>query len=489
MRWAPPKIQTGSQGDSGTMILILVILCCVSLVVGGAIWFVFFRKSEGDDCTPKNNPNALGVLDSNLDCIFSACKPTYAPDATGNCVIDQSGTICSPAVGDPIDKGVYRTNVSNVCTLEGCESGYELVGGKCNVIEDGNICIPTGTGVDKGVYTMTGGVCTLRGCQIGHKLENLACVASTPGDDIKDGNECEPAVGDKDTRGTYIMTGGVCTLTACDSTSDLKDGACVTKSVENNQNQFTEGTGCTHSSPIDKGVYERDSIGVCTLKGCDTGYELGGGMCVEEIVEGGTCAVGIPDTNAMSYTYKNGVCTLTTCKTGFDLKDGGCTAKPVADPDIGILSQVNPTTVTIQSVYTGRMCAPTNTSIRSNVECNADEFTASGDDRFHFVFIPLGGGEFRIQGKKDGTYCREGDLTRVNCDGSAPIDGDKYRVETDGLYMRIKRVASDSRYCATFATFSGYTTEGDWIRCNRTTQWPNWAGVDINEIRFKLVRP
>ena len=133
MRWVPPQVKTTSTStsNSGTMILILVILCCVSSVIGGAIWFIFFSESEGDDCTLKTDPNALGVLDSNLDCIFSACKPTYALDATGNCVIDQSGTICSPAVGNQIDKGVYRTNVSNVCTLEGCESGYELVGGKC----------------------------------------------------------------------------------------------------------------------------------------------------------------------------------------------------------------------------------------------------------------------------------------------------------------------------------------------------------------------
>jgi hypothetical protein len=80
-----------ASGDS-TMILvfmmIMMVMCCISSVLAGGIWFLFFTPEEGDSCKG-DDKNAEFEIDEDGECTFVTCDSGYRVDsATRMCVLD-----------------------------------------------------------------------------------------------------------------------------------------------------------------------------------------------------------------------------------------------------------------------------------------------------------------------------------------------------------------------------------------------------------------
>ena len=124
---------TGGSDQMMIIVVMTIILFCIVSLVGG---YFSLLRIEGDTCEIKFDKNAEGIVDEEGKCKFARCKDTYDADATGKCVLNQSGKDCTPEE-TPVVNGIYKTNVSNVCEFNSCTIGYQLdENGICAEIED-----------------------------------------------------------------------------------------------------------------------------------------------------------------------------------------------------------------------------------------------------------------------------------------------------------------------------------------------------------------
>ena len=124
---------TGGSDQMMIIAVMTIILFCIVSLVGG---YFSLLRIEGDTCEIKFDKNAEGIVDEEGKCKFARCKDTYDADATGKCVLNQSGGDCTPEETPDVN-GIYNTNVSNVCEFVGCTIGYQLdEDGICAEIED-----------------------------------------------------------------------------------------------------------------------------------------------------------------------------------------------------------------------------------------------------------------------------------------------------------------------------------------------------------------
>jgi hypothetical protein len=70
--------------DEVVLLIVLLIMSCVFLALGGAVW-VFTRPVEGDECKGKD-PNAEYEIDDKGKCVFIKCKGGYVDDGN-SCVV------------------------------------------------------------------------------------------------------------------------------------------------------------------------------------------------------------------------------------------------------------------------------------------------------------------------------------------------------------------------------------------------------------------
>ena len=125
----------GTNDPTGSIIMILL-LCSFCASVAGLGWY-FTREvlKEGDVCTVKDgDENGNYSINSEGECVKSSCKVGYYKNDDGDCVIDQSGTICTPT-SNVITNAGYITDRTGECEFTGCNIGYSLVDDSCELIE------------------------------------------------------------------------------------------------------------------------------------------------------------------------------------------------------------------------------------------------------------------------------------------------------------------------------------------------------------------
>ena len=125
----------GTNDPTGSIIMILL-LCSFCASVAGIGWY-FTREvlKEGDECTVENgDENGNYSINSEGECVKSSCKVGYYKNDDGDCVIDQSGTICTPT-SNLITNAGYITDRTGECEFTGCNIGYSLVDDSCELLE------------------------------------------------------------------------------------------------------------------------------------------------------------------------------------------------------------------------------------------------------------------------------------------------------------------------------------------------------------------
>ena len=125
----------GTNDPTGSIIMILL-LCSFCASIAGLGWY-FTREvlKEGDECTVENgDENGNYSINSEGECVKSSCKVGYYKNDDGDCVIDQSGTICTPT-SNVITNAGYITDRTGECEFTGCNIGYSLVDDSCELLE------------------------------------------------------------------------------------------------------------------------------------------------------------------------------------------------------------------------------------------------------------------------------------------------------------------------------------------------------------------
>lgn len=125
----------GTNDPTGSIIMILL-LCSFCASVAGLGWY-FTREvlKEGDECTVEDgDENGNYSINSEGECVKSSCKVGYYKNDDGDCVIDQSGTICTPT-SNVITNAGYITDRTGECEFTGCNIGYSLVDDSCELLE------------------------------------------------------------------------------------------------------------------------------------------------------------------------------------------------------------------------------------------------------------------------------------------------------------------------------------------------------------------
>ena len=125
----------GTNDPTGSIIMILL-LCSFCASVAGLGWY-FTREvlKEGDVCTVEDgDENGNYSINSEGECVKSSCKVGYYKNDDGDCVIDQSGTICTPT-SNLITNAGYITDRTGECEFTGCNIGYSLVDDSCELLE------------------------------------------------------------------------------------------------------------------------------------------------------------------------------------------------------------------------------------------------------------------------------------------------------------------------------------------------------------------
>lgn len=111
--------------DPTLMIVILMLMMSSSSSVAAGAYYYFNSGEEGDVCTIEGgDPFGVYKLDKDLECVMKGCVTGTDKNASGNCVVDFSGTNCT--IEKAVDGTLYVTNLAGTCEFSMCSNTHIL---------------------------------------------------------------------------------------------------------------------------------------------------------------------------------------------------------------------------------------------------------------------------------------------------------------------------------------------------------------------------
>ena len=169
--------------DPTMMIVILMLMMSSSSSVAAGAYYYLNMGEEGDVCTIEDgDPFGVYKLDEDLKCVKEGCVTDTDEDASGNCVVDLSGTNCT--IEEAVDGTLYVTNLAGACEFEMCKETHILAASA--TAGDDAYCRNLDCTLDPAVtgaatYVLgADGVCRVATCEATHTLNatNGSCDAN-----------------------------------------------------------------------------------------------------------------------------------------------------------------------------------------------------------------------------------------------------------------------------------------------------------------------
>ncbi len=277
---------------------------------------------------------------------------SYSAAGASACIACQSGkttsaagqTSCNATCSNATGAGTWTTatwspnSVDNICTINGCSSGYSLSGGNCIICPAGKYCLGgkyAPQNCSAGTYrSSTGGTSTdsCSACAVGSysAAGASACIACQSG-------KTTSAAGQTSCNANCSNATGVSTWTTATWSANSVSNLCAVSKCATNY--YKNGNACPTCSSGTNGLYTKSAAGTASVNSCyltttdgkyvatakageticPTGYYCPGGVTV--YYNTGTTIGGSIACSGATYADTEGLVSCKTCPTATVYKD------------------------------------------------------------------------------------------------------------------------------------------------------------------------